>query len=82
MREFSRRRMFGLGIGTAAALSVAGCSSFGSSGSDKVGTGPGQPGRAAKPIGDGSTAYTGRQPNQPPKPEKLEPGQKPPQFVV
>jgi hypothetical protein len=32
-------------------------------------------------IGDGSTAYTGPQPHQP-KPEKLKPGQKPPQFVV
>ncbi|MFJ4407093.1 hypothetical protein [Streptomyces sp. NPDC088910] len=33
------------------------------------------------PIGDGSTAYTGPQPHQP-KPEKLKPGEKPPQFVV
>ncbi|GHF25174.1 hypothetical protein GCM10010218_02310 [Streptomyces mashuensis] len=32
-------------------------------------------------LGDGSTAYTGPQPNQP-KPEKLKPGEKPPQFVV
>ncbi|MFJ5213420.1 hypothetical protein ACIP98_01790 [Streptomyces sp. NPDC088354] len=32
-------------------------------------------------IGDGSTAYTGPQPGQL-KPEKLEPGEKPPQFVV
>ncbi|TJZ42228.1 hypothetical protein FCH28_35010 [Streptomyces piniterrae] len=81
MREYSRRGIFGLGIGAAAALSVAGCSSSGSSGSDKVGTKPGRKAQA-KPIGDGSTAYTGKQPNQPPKPEKLEPGQKPPQFVV
>ncbi|AJT65973.2 hypothetical protein T261_4319 [Streptomyces lydicus] len=82
MREFSRRRIFGLGAGAAAALSVAGCSFSGSSASDKVGTSPGQAGKAAKPIGDGSTAYTGKQPHQPPRPEKLEPGQKPPQFVV
>lgn len=34
-----------------------------------------------KPIGDGSTADTGPQPNQP-KVEKLKPGEKPPQFVV
>ncbi|GGU84465.1 hypothetical protein GCM10010211_58050 [Streptomyces albospinus] len=81
MREYSRRGVLGLGIGAAASLSVAGCSSSGSTASDRVGT---QPGNAAqgKPIGDGSTAYTGRQPNQPPAPEKLEPGQKPPQFVV
>ncbi|MEU9115123.1 hypothetical protein AB0D04_25880 [Streptomyces sp. NPDC048483] len=81
MREFSRRGIFGLGIGAAAALSVAGCSSSGPSDSGKVGTKPGQTGKT-KPIGDGSTAYTGKQPNQPPAPEKLEPGQKPPQFVV
>lgn len=80
MREFSRRGIFGLGIGTAAALSVAGCTSSGSSASGKVGTKPGR--NQGKPIGDGSTAYTGKQPHQPPAPEKLEPGQKPPQFVV
>ncbi|MFJ3951331.1 hypothetical protein SLV14_004200 [Streptomyces sp. Je 1-4] len=81
MREFSRRGIFGLGVGAAAALSVAGCSPSGSSDSDKVGTKPGQTAKG-KPIGDGSTAYTGKQPNQPPAPEKLKPGQKPPQFVV
>ncbi|GAB3951616.1 hypothetical protein GCM10028832_05410 [Streptomyces sparsus] len=32
-------------------------------------------------IGDGSTAFTGLQPNQP-KPARLEPGERPPQFVV
>ncbi|MER5785991.1 hypothetical protein ABT104_30390 [Streptomyces mobaraensis] len=34
-----------------------------------------------KVLGDGSTSYTGPQPKQP-KPEKLKPGEKPPQFVV
>jgi hypothetical protein len=34
-----------------------------------------------KLIGDGSTAYTGRQPDQPPA-TRLAPGQQPPQFVV
>ncbi|MEU5018181.1 hypothetical protein AB0G60_12285 [Streptomyces angustmyceticus] len=81
MREISRRGIFGLGIGAAAALSVAGCTSSGSSASGKVGTQPGQK-RQGKPIGDGSTAYTGKQPHQPSTPEKLQPGQKPPQFVV
>ncbi|MGW2409322.1 hypothetical protein ACWCXK_33145, partial [Streptomyces sp. NPDC001739] len=81
MREFSRRRIFGLGVGAAAALSVAGCSSAGSSASDKVGTMPGK-GPQGRPIGDGSTAYTGKQPHQPATPERLAPGQKPPQFVV
>jgi hypothetical protein len=32
-------------------------------------------------IGDGSTSYTGPQPHQP-VPQKLKPGEKPPQFVV
>ncbi|KES06392.1 hypothetical protein BU52_15105 [Streptomyces toyocaensis] len=32
-------------------------------------------------IGDGSTAYTGAQPHLP-RPERLKPGEKPPQFVV
>ncbi|WP_086691520.1 hypothetical protein [Streptomyces recifensis] len=37
---------------------------------------------AARLIGDGSTAYTGRQPRQPGAPVPLEPGQIPPQFVI
>ncbi|MGY0485801.1 hypothetical protein [Streptomyces sp. WG-D5] len=39
------------------------------------------PGSAVRLIGDGSTAYTGRQPHLPTA-ERLRPGQKPPQFVV
>jgi hypothetical protein len=35
-----------------------------------------------RPIGDGSTAYTGSQPRQPSAPVPLEAGQKPPQFVI
>ncbi|MFH8487131.1 hypothetical protein [Streptomyces longisporoflavus] len=35
-----------------------------------------------KPIGDGSTAYSGKQPKQPDTPVPLQPGEKPPQFVV
>ncbi|MFF8791209.1 hypothetical protein ACF088_41040, partial [Streptomyces sp. NPDC015125] len=81
MRDISRRGIFGLGVGAAAALSVAGCSPSGSSASDTVGSKPGETAKG-KPIGDGSTAYTGKQPNQPSAPEKLAPGQKPPQFVV
>ncbi|MFE2410006.1 hypothetical protein ACFXDE_16895 [Kitasatospora sp. NPDC059408] len=34
-----------------------------------------------KILGDGSTSYTGPQPKQP-TPERLKPGEKPPQFVV
>src|SRR3712207_3302018 len=37
--------------------------------------------RTGRLIGDGSTADTGPQPHQP-VPERLEPGQTPPQFVV
>ncbi|MFJ9616048.1 polysaccharide deacetylase family protein [Streptomyces noursei] len=80
MRALSRRGVLGLGMGAAAALTVAGCSPFGSA-SDTVAANP-EGTVPAKPIGDGSTAYTGKQPNQPPTPQKLEPGQKPPQFVV
>ncbi|GAA2921404.1 hypothetical protein [Streptomyces enissocaesilis] len=39
------------------------------------------PENAVRLIGDGSTAYTGRQPHLP-GPERLKPGRKPPQFVV
>ncbi|WP_066932005.1 hypothetical protein [Streptomyces sp. NBRC 110611] len=82
MRELSRRGMLGLGIGAGAAAALsAGCSFSGTSDADKVAAKPGQT-EKAKPIGDGSTAYTGKQPKQPPQPERLAPGQKPPQFVV
>lgn len=82
MRDFSRRGVLGLGLGAAAA-GIAGCGGGGS--------GPGKPGPLgpaasgpppAKPIGDGSTADTGPQPNQPDKPVPLQPGETPPQFVV
>ncbi|WP_223206011.1 polysaccharide deacetylase family protein [Streptomyces xanthii] len=89
MRDVSRRGMLGLGAGAAAAVALAGC---GSGKAPSVSTGrPGQGGTggpgtptppAAKPIGDGSTAYTGKQPHQPAPPERLEPGQTPPQFVI
>ncbi|WP_327415678.1 hypothetical protein [Streptomyces sp. NBC_01233] len=85
MRDFSRRGVLGLGFGAAAAVGIAGC---GSPGKAEPGTpGPvknpkpgGKP--AAKVIGDGSTADTGPQPNQPDKPVPLQPGETPPQFVV
>ncbi|MFD5316789.1 hypothetical protein [Streptomyces sp. NPDC127098] len=78
-------------------LGVAGCGTFGDEpdgGGDqepkKRGEAspdhPGPPSResleqAGKLIGDGSTADTGRQPNQP-KAIRLRPGEEPPQFVV
>ncbi|POX56453.1 hypothetical protein C3489_05220 [Streptomyces sp. Ru71] len=93
MRTFSRRGMLGLGAGAAAAASLAGCGGLTSSGGSGhqggsgSSSGPGKdpsssPSAEARPIGDGSTAYTGKQPHQPDAPQPLEPGQEPPQFVV
>ncbi|GAB7032649.1 hypothetical protein AB0G35_32455 [Streptomyces sp. NPDC021749] len=82
MRAISRRNLLGLGVGAAAALGVAGCSTPGpqaSAGKQKV-----KSSAQARPklIGDGSTANYGAQPHQPKAPERMEPGQTPPQFVV
>ncbi|MFF1460180.1 hypothetical protein [Streptomyces sp. NPDC058330] len=97
MREIDRRGLLGAGLGAAAALTMAGCGSLGSSDSDSPGarpsdspkgdkgahgTGGGPPKKNTRLIGDGSTADTGKQPNQPAAPVRLEPGQKPPQFVI
>ncbi|WP_424891378.1 hypothetical protein [Streptomyces sp. XH2] len=83
MRDISRRGLLGWGVGAAAALGgVAGCSS---TAAPERRSGPAAKAveRAkARPIGDGSTADAGPQPNQPPEPERLEPGQRPPQFVI
>jgi hypothetical protein len=94
MRTFSRRGILGLGAGTAATLGLAGCGGLKSSG-DADGSGAGTAGSAdsagshgkstehpVRPIGDGSTSFTGKQPHQPDKPVPLEPGQTPPQFVI
>ncbi|MFJ8311568.1 MULTISPECIES: hypothetical protein [unclassified Streptomyces] len=88
MRDIDRRGLLGAGLGAVAAAGLAGCGSAGGEGAGR----PGLPGRgegAAKPaqqqarlIGDGSTADTGKQPNQPDRPVPLEPGQTPPQFVI
>lgn len=69
---------------TALIATVAGCSGGGEDAQQE-----GAPGakKAAAPkvaprlIGDGSTAFTGAQPSQL-KPQRLKPGQQPPQFVV
>lgn len=95
MREINRRGLLGAGIGAAAALSMTGCGSLGSSDSGKPdpekgakggkgthGNGGGPPKKQVRLIGDGSTADTGKQPNQPAAPVPLEPGQTPPQFVI
>ncbi|MFH9744904.1 hypothetical protein ACH4MN_10710 [Streptomyces anulatus] len=95
MRDINRRGLLGAGLGAAAAIGLAGCGASGSSGdggSGRGGTGDtgnggngsgnGAPKNKVRLIGDGSTADTGKQPNQPQAPVPLEPGQKPPQFVI
>ncbi|GHH88492.1 hypothetical protein [Streptomyces capitiformicae] len=85
----------GAGVGAAATLGLAGCgtglgsgggsgrSGGSGSGSGKGGSGGGgEKKNTVKPLGDGSTANTGKQPNQPGKPKALEAGETPPQFVV
>ncbi|WP_416983579.1 hypothetical protein [Streptomyces sp. T028] len=67
-----------------AAVSLAGCAT--ETDASKTGTqaprkGAPAPESGLRLIGDGSTAYTGPQPHQP-RPQRLKPGQKPPQFVV
>ncbi|MHC0431985.1 polysaccharide deacetylase family protein [Streptomyces sp. O3] len=72
------------------AVALSGCAGGGESRTGEGANGPSgakkaQPAPAPKSavrlIGDGSTAFTGAQPNLA-KPEKLKPGEKPPQFVV
>ena len=88
MRTLTRRGALGLGAGAAAAAGLAGCGSLTASDgtSHPRGSGSGRPSSSpkptARPLGDGSTSFTGKQPHQPAKPEPLEPGQTPPQFVV
>ncbi|MEU0738482.1 hypothetical protein [Streptomyces sp. NPDC006134] len=81
--------MLGLGAGAAAAAGLAGCGSHTvTDGSRHAGGSGGRPSASgttpppARPLGDGSTSYTGKQPHQPDAPVPLEPGQTPPQFVV
>ncbi|MEU6279525.1 hypothetical protein [Streptomyces sp. NPDC047028] len=80
----TQRIAIGAMVAAACAASLAGCAT-GSSGSKEGAHGPQQAVQAPKHvfrlIGDGSTAYTGLQPHLA-KPERLKPGQKPPQFVV
>lgn len=95
MRDINRRGLLGAGLGAAAAIGLAGCGASGSSGDGGSGrggkgdtgnggngSGNGAPKNKVRLIGDGSTADTGKQPDQPQAPVPLEPGQKPPQFVI
>ncbi|MGW4561375.1 hypothetical protein ACWEN3_02865 [Streptomyces sp. NPDC004561] len=82
----TQRIAVGTMVAAACAASLAGCAT-GSNGSKEGASGPQKGAPAPAPqsvlrlIGDGSTAYTGAQPHLP-RPERLKPGQKPPQFVV
>jgi hypothetical protein len=92
MRDISRRGLLGAGLGAAAAIGIAGCGlaeqdragQAGHDGSAGEGSGgnPSPSKSEGRPIGDGSTSDTGKQPNQPDRPVPLEPGQTPPQFVI
>ncbi|MFE9369128.1 hypothetical protein ACFYM2_05030 [Streptomyces sp. NPDC006711] len=87
MPDITRRGLLGAGLGAVAVAGLAGCGfageGSGEAGRPGQGQGPGKPAKAhAKLIGDGSTADTGKQPNQPDPPVPLEPGETPPQFVI
>ncbi|MFC5953151.1 hypothetical protein ACFP51_01185 [Streptomyces pratens] len=86
----TRRIAVGTVITAVCAASLAGCgtgtdgSGKESPGLEKVKPAPAPapaPEHAVRLIGDGSTAYTGAQPHLA-EPERLKPGEKPPQFVV
>ncbi|MFI8102639.1 hypothetical protein [Streptomyces sp. NPDC086023] len=93
MKAASKKIAGGL-VATALALGVAGCSGS-EPPAKRPAPGPGAlkpganrgapaapaPGSVLRLIGDGSTSYTGGQPNVT-VPQKLKPGEKPPQFVV
>jgi hypothetical protein len=90
MGELSRRNVLAAAAGTAGALGLAACGSGSEPHSSDAGGRPSRTPKAspsARPrkkvrlIGDGSTSDSGAQPGQP-KPERLKPGQAPPQFVV
>ncbi|MGW1162160.1 hypothetical protein ACWD5Q_22975 [Streptomyces sp. NPDC002513] len=70
-------------LAAACATAFAGCSTDSTASGQGAAKAPGAPapGSAVRLIGDGSTAYTGMQPHLP-RPERLKPGQRPPQFVV
>ncbi|MGW0575914.1 hypothetical protein ACWD25_08050 [Streptomyces sp. NPDC002920] len=83
MAATQRRIAAGAVVAATVAASLAGCAT-GTDGSKEEAQVPlkgAAPKSAVRLIGDGSTAYTGAQPHLP-RPERLKPGRKPPQFVV
>ncbi|MGC0316256.1 hypothetical protein [Kitasatospora acidiphila] len=94
MSSISRRSVLSASAATAALGALSACGTSKEPGQDSVQPAGGSTATAAGSaapnptpsgkttlIGDGSTSDTGPQPNQP-TPEKLAPGQRPPQFVV
>ncbi|NJP50458.1 hypothetical protein HCJ93_10335 [Streptomyces sp. SBST2-5] len=73
----TRKIAAGTVMAAVGAASLAGC---GTDSPSKAKPAP-APKNVVRLIGDGSTAYTGAQPHLP-RPERLKPGEKPPQFVV
>ncbi|MFE1951810.1 hypothetical protein ACFW9D_15210 [Streptomyces sp. NPDC059524] len=89
-RIATRRIVAGVTAAAACAAVLSGCANSdttsapphkGAAGPKKAAPAAPAPGSVMRPIGDGSTAYTGQQPHLP-RPERLRPGQRPPQFVV
>jgi hypothetical protein len=93
MSAMTRRALLTTTAGAAAGAAIAGC---GAQPQGKAGAAPAAqrtgehsgassqrpaPAKSIRLIGDGSTADTGPQPNQPAV-DRLEPGQTPPQFVI
>src|SRR3954469_17270768 len=81
----SRRALLGAAVGATAAA-LAGCASKPRATHPAAGASPATtPSPSSTPtaklIGDGSTQDTGPQPHQP-RPQRLAPGEEPPQFVV
>jgi hypothetical protein len=85
----TQRIAAGVTVTAVCAAALAGCAfgetpetgaKKGAHGAKKAAGAP-APKKVFRPIGDGSTAFTGAQPHLP-RPERLRPGQKPPQFVV
>ncbi|GAT81772.1 hypothetical protein STXM2123_2473 [Streptomyces sp. F-3] len=78
-------RRIALGVAVVCISSLAGCASGPEApergARDAPYKGAPAPGSVVRLIGDGSTAYTGAQPHLP-RPERLKPGERPPQFVV
>ncbi|MFD6751279.1 polysaccharide deacetylase family protein, partial [Streptomyces anthocyanicus] len=81
----TQRIAAGVALAAACATALAGCAGgtppSHATHTVKKAEGAPAPKTAVRLIGDGSTSYTGAQPHLP-RPERLKPGQKPPQFVV